>query len=54
MDENGSGNGKVYVPFGPGPTEEMPIQWAAEMLTMLKSDHPAQFGKMLARVVLGQ
>lgn len=49
--QNGSGNGKVYVRFGPRPTQEMPLEWAEKMLAMLKSEHAPQFGKMLARVI---
>jgi hypothetical protein len=48
MDENGNGNGQVYVRFGTLPTQEMPREWAEKMLTALKDRHPAQFGKLLA------
>jgi hypothetical protein len=51
--QNGSGNGKVYVKFGKLPTQEMPREWAEEMLTMWREANPAQFGKMLAKVVTG-
>lgn len=52
--QNGHGNGQVYVRFGPRPTQEMPREWAEKMLSMLKDQHPAQFGKMLAKVVTGE
>lgn len=54
MDENGTGNGKIYVSFGPRPTQEVPIEWAEKMLTILKSEHESQFGKLLQRAALGQ
>lgn len=50
--QNGSGNGKVYVRFGKHPTDEMPREWAEEMLTQWRDAHPAQFGKALAAVVV--
>ena len=57
MDEdsasNGVRNGKVYVKFGPRPTEEISIEWASEMLSILKSRDPNRFGKLLAEVVTG-
>jgi hypothetical protein len=53
MDENGTGNGKVYVKFGPLDTQEMPREWAEAMLTRWREAHPAQFGKALAEVVTG-
>jgi hypothetical protein len=57
MDEgtsqNGTGNGKVYVKFGPLDTQEMPREWAEKMLTALKDKHPAQFGKLLAEAATG-
>lgn len=49
--QNGHGNGKVYVPFGPRATQEIPIEWAGKMLTMWRESNPVQFGKMLAKVV---
>jgi hypothetical protein len=51
---NSAPNGKVYVKFGPGPTDEMPIDWAVKVLTNWRVAHPAQFGKALAEVVTGQ
>lgn len=50
---NGTPNGKVYVKFGPHPTDEMPIEWAVKVLTNWRQAHPAQFGKALAEVVTG-
>ena len=51
MSENGDGNGKVYVKFGPGPTQEMPIEWAERLLSDWRRTDPARFGKALAAVV---
>ena len=51
MSDNGDGNGKVYVKFGPGDTQEMPIEWAEKMLTDWRRKAPAGFGKALAAVV---
>ncbi len=51
MDTEMTGNGKVYVKFGPLPNHEMPVEWAEDMLTLWRDSNPAQFGKMLARVV---
>lgn len=51
--QNGVANGKVYVKFGPGPTDEMPIEWAVKVLTNWRDKSPAQFGKALAEVVTG-
>ena len=48
---NGHGNGKVYVPIGDG--KEIPADWAGDMLTKWKAEHPAQFGQYLAEVVTG-
>jgi hypothetical protein len=46
-DENPS----ARVKFGSLSHQEMPIEWAQEMLTKWRERHPAQFGKMLAEVV---
>jgi len=46
-----NGNGKVYVRFGKLPTQEMPREWAEEILTRWRERQPAQFGKYLAEVV---
>ena len=54
MEENGQPPGKVYVKFGPGVTQEMPLDWAVKMLSNWRERQPAQFGKMLAEVVTGQ
>lgn len=57
MDEitpqNGHGNGRVYVKFGPGETQEMPLEWAEKMLTEWRNRDPSRFGKALAEVVTG-
>ena len=50
---NGDGNGTVYVQFGPKDTQQMPIEWATEMLTMWREKKPVEFGRMLAEVVTG-
>lgn len=51
MSENGDGNGKIYVKFGPGPTQEMPLDWAEKLLTEWRRNDPSKFGKALAAVV---
>jgi hypothetical protein len=51
VSENGDGNGKIYVKFGPGPAQEMPIEWAEKMLTDWRQRDAARFGKALAAVV---
>jgi hypothetical protein len=51
MSENGDGTGKIYVKFGPGPTQEMPLEWAEKMLTEWRQKAPSGFGKALAAVV---
>jgi hypothetical protein len=53
MDENGSGNGKVYVRFGDLPTQEMPIEWAEKMLSLWRERHVMQFAKVLGEVATG-
>lgn len=53
MDELSPENGKVYVKFGPRPTEEMPREWAEKMLALWKEKQPSQFGKYLAEVITG-
>lgn len=53
MDELSPENGKVYVRFGPRPTEEMPREWAEKMLALWKEKQPSQFGKYLAEVITG-
>lgn len=52
--QNGHGNGQVYVKFGPRPTQEIPIEWAEKILTMLKNDHESQFGKLLTKAAISQ
>ena len=51
--QDGNETGKVYVRFGPHPTDEMPREWAEKMLTRWRESHPVQFGKALAEVVTG-
>jgi hypothetical protein len=57
MDDNGNANGggnaTHYVSFGPGETQEMPVEWAQEMLTRWREKYPIQFGRTLAEVVTG-
>lgn len=43
---------KIYVRFGPMPTQEMPIEWAETMLAEWRDAHPAQFGKALSAAAL--
>jgi hypothetical protein len=43
----------AYVSFGPREGQEMPLEWAAAMLTLWKERQPAQFGAYLAEVVTG-
>jgi hypothetical protein len=50
-EENGAGNGKVYVRFGSLPTQEMPKEWAEQMLANWRKKKPTEFGKYLAEVV---
>lgn len=44
-------NGKIYVKFGPHPTQEIPVEWAQMMLTELKNSSPALFGRLLTKAV---
>jgi hypothetical protein len=48
MDE-----GTVFVKFGPRATQEMPLDWAEQMLSAWRESHPAQFGKYLAEAATG-
>lgn len=49
MDEgNGTREPKVYVRFGPLPTQEIPIEWAEAMLFNWYKTHQPQFSKALA------
>ena len=45
---NGHANGKIYVKFGPRPTQEIPIEWAETILARLAEGHGSLFGKLLA------
>ena len=49
---NGQGDGRVYVRFGPGATQEIPAEWAALMLSAWRARHPLQFGKALAEAAI--
>jgi hypothetical protein len=37
------------VKFGPGRTQDLPVEWAEIMLTELKNGHAALFGKLLTK-----
>lgn len=50
---NGHIDSTVYVQFGPKETQQMPLQWAEEMLTKWREKNPVQFGRTLAEVVTG-
>lgn len=43
-------NGRVK--FGPGPTQDMPREWAESILTDLARTQPAKFGRMIAKAAL--
>jgi hypothetical protein len=42
-----------YVRFGPGPSQQMPKEWAEKMLTLWRERDPQRFGRLLAEVVTG-
>jgi hypothetical protein len=44
----------VYVRFGPRDNQVIPVSWAEDILTRLAASNPAQFGKLLAKVALGE
>jgi hypothetical protein len=52
-DSDGGGNGTAYVSFGPGETQEIPVEWAQEMLTKWCAKKPVEFGRILAQVATG-
>lgn len=52
MEDNGQADGRVYVKFGPGKTQEIPAEWAALMLSAWRDKHPLQFGKALAEAAI--
>lgn len=58
MSDNGESNdhsdGTIYVKFGPRPNQEMPIEWAEDLLTLLASEHQRVFSQLLPRVALGR
>ena len=49
--QNGQRNGKIYVKFGPGETDEMPIEWAEKMLTEWREKDPKRWGALLSAIV---
>jgi hypothetical protein len=44
-------NTEVSVSFGPGTDDIMPVSWASRMLTTLRAEDPARFGKLLTRIL---
>ena len=52
MEDNGQANGRVYVKFGPGKTQEIPAEWAALMLSAWRDRNPGQFGRALAEAAI--
>jgi hypothetical protein len=44
--------GAIYVRFGPGLTQVMPLDWAEKMLSEWKDKQPVAFGKYLAEAAL--
>ena len=55
-DSNGNGhqNGQPRVKFGTGETQNMPLEWAEDMLTELAAKHQAIFSKLLSLAALGR
>ena len=55
-DSNGNGHrdGTIYVKFGPRPNQEMPLDWAEDLLTILATEHQKVFSQLLPRVALGR
>ena len=55
MEDDNSINGtvtkKVYVKFGAHETDEMPKEWAEQMLTIWRQRQPAQFARLMGEVV---
>ena len=49
---NGHQNGGVRVKFGTRPTQDIPVEWAEAMLTLLATEHQKTFSTLLARVAL--
>lgn len=47
MDEFSTEKEPVRVKFGPGKTQDVPLEWAETMLTMLRDKHQNVFGKLL-------
>jgi hypothetical protein len=44
-------NTEVSVSFGPGTDDIMPVSWASRMLTTLRAEDPARFGKLLTKIL---
>lgn len=44
--------GMFHVKFGPGPTQEIPLEWAETMLTRWREKAPRQFGEALAAAAM--
>jgi hypothetical protein len=54
MDDGTSPNGHdapVRVKFGPKPSQELPLEWAQEMLTRWRARDPKRWGEQLAEIV---
>jgi hypothetical protein len=49
--QNGQPNGKIYVRFGPGETQEMPLEWAEKMLTEWRAKDPKRWGALLSDII---
>lgn len=43
---------RLYVRFGPRPTQIMPLDWAEAMLSTWRDRDPARFGKALAEAAV--
>jgi hypothetical protein len=43
----------VRVKCGPRDDDTIPLTWAEAMLQELRSAHPLQFGKLLAKIAVG-
>ena len=51
-DEN-SGNGHVFVSFGPKETQELRLETASDLLTLWRERQPEIFGAYLAEILTG-
>jgi len=52
-DENPVPEQPIRVSFGSLPHQDIPVEWAAQILTEFASKRPRDFGKMLANAALG-